>query len=125
MKYGFFSIKEVAEAIFKAPFNTSFDFTFDTKEDLRKSQPEGWHGAKRIVLFGEEYGVIAFGYYGGGSTLCKELESHDYINIIPDFIKWCKYYDGDKVDADYKLCVEVTEENQKYLPRRKTHEKKL
>lgn len=117
MKYGFFSIAEISKAIAEAPLNTTFDFTFETKEDLDcHFEPEGWYGAKKTSLFDEEYGVVCFGYYGGDTTLCKELCSSEDSEITQHFIEWCKAYCDDKANEDFKLCVEITQNNKDYLP---------
>lgn len=115
--YKFFSIAELAEALVKAPLNTAFDFTFDTKESLEcQTEPEGWYGVKRVSLFGEAYGVVCFGYYGGDTTICKELGSSEKSEIAQHFIEWCKAYCDDKVNEEFKLCVEITSKNKDYLP---------
>lgn len=123
--YKFITIKELAQSIVNAPWNTQFDFTFDTKEDLDiYKEPLGWYGVKITRIFDEEDGVLCFGYYGGGCTQCIDMydiseNTYDVPTnaeaIYKQLLIWFELYATDYVSEINVVCVEETSENSKYL----------
>ena len=83
-KYIYMTVYQFADAIASAPWNTLFDFTYDSKQcedDI--PDPTGWYGMKITRLFDEEGGVLCYGYYGGGCTQAIDLYmiSDDIYNV--------------------------------------------
>ena len=123
-EYKFISIEDFARAIANAPWNTTFDFTFDSREDVeRNGEPEGWYGAKMIRIFDEEDGVLCFGYQGGGCTQCVDMymisdNTYDAPTnakaIEEQLIKWFKDYPDGSANIT-EICVEITDDNYGYL----------
>lgn len=64
--YDFKSIEDIAEWLENADEGAELSFTEDSREDLEynNSEPEGWFGIKKVVLFDET--IYVFGDYGYG-----------------------------------------------------------
>ena len=118
--YKFMTPQELAKAIAIAPFNTEFDFTFDSEEDIKvRLEPEGWYGAKITTIFDEYDGIFAIGYHGGQLTRCYDLYAEDCFDkeeTIKKLTQWINDFFVIAPENYYgKVCVEITEDNKKYL----------
>lgn len=99
--YRFMTVKEIADMLLKLPFGNSIDFTFDSPDDVTEDfEPSGWYGVKLNNLFDEPFGVLCFGYYGGGSGRIEEIyEKKEIVDILQRFV-------NEEVGMEVKdLCV--------------------
>lgn len=85
--YSFKTIKEVADELLALPPGESIDFTFDTPDDVTEGfEPSGWFGVKITTLFDEKFGLLCFGYYGGGGLRIEEIyDRKEIANILQRF----------------------------------------
>lgn len=121
-KYIYMTVYQFADAIASAPWNTLFDFTYDSKQcedDI--PDPTGWYGIKITQLFDEEGGVLCYGYYGGGCNQAVELYiiSDDIYDVRENqkaierqFREWSEYA-YDKLEET--VCVAVTDNNRRWI----------
>lgn len=121
-KYIYMTVYQLADAIASAPWNTLFDFTYDSKQckdDI--PDPTGWYGIKITRIFDEEGGVLCYGYYGGGCSQAVDLYmiSDDICDVRENqkaiekqFREWSEYA-YEKLEET--VCVEVTDDNRRWI----------
>lgn len=73
-QYKIVTISELTKMLEGKKFNESIDFSFDTTLEEGR-EPSGWFGIKIVNLFDEPKGCIAIGYYGGGATIVRDIDS--------------------------------------------------
>ena len=67
MKYKMMTAKQTIDKLFSLE-SKQLDFTFDNIDKDPDCDPSGWYGLRLTKVFDEDDGVLAIGYYGGGST---------------------------------------------------------
>ena len=120
-KYIYMTVYQLADAIASAPWNTLFDFTYDSKQcagDI--PDPTDWYGIKITQLFDEEGGVLSYGCYGAGCNQAVELDMifddiydvrENQKAIARQFKEWSEFYNK----LEKTVCVEVTDDNRRWI----------
>ena len=105
-KYRIITVTELASRLEMKNLGESIDFTFDTTLD---SEPSGWYGVKIVDLFNEPEGCIVMGYYGGGATTAKCINSGE--ETVEELLKemLCELSETDE-PVEY-VCVDLTQNN--------------
>lgn len=107
MKYKFLSVEQFARVLENAPFGVVFDFIFDQPEEgFHNGIACGWFGAKKEEIFDNPF--IAVGYYGGSHLFVRDLDED-----IKEMLEHLMFIEC--ASEDDFFCVEVTDENKKYL----------
>ena len=100
--YKIITVSELANMVQSKNINESVDFTFDST--LKNGEPSGWFGVKVVNLFGEPKGCLTIGYYGGGATITRCINSEDDIKTLLEEMLW----EFSETDAPVKsLCVDL------------------
>ncbi len=123
-RYAFAELLDLGELLVSSPNNTVFNFTFDTEVEIKmQGEATGWHAAKITEIFDDTDGVLAFGYYGGGTTLAIGLELLYGMHtekmpparaIANQLIKWINDHVENFTTAD-TICLEIDEANESYI----------
>lgn len=103
-QYKIVTISELADMLKEKKFNESIDFSFDNtlEED---GEPGGWFGVKIVDLFDEPNGCIAIGYYGGGATIARCINTEDNLEeLLREMLRELSEED-EQVEV---VCVDVT-----------------
>lgn len=105
-RYRIVNIKELADILTERGFNETVDFTFDNI--LEDDEPTGWFGVKIVKLFSEPDGCIAIGYYGGGATLVRDVDSRITMEEQLQGMLWELSGTCDPVEC---VCVDLQKNN--------------
>lgn len=104
--YKIITVSELADMVESKNINESVDFTFDTT--LENGEPSGWFGVKIVSLFNEPKGCLAIGYYGGGATIVRCINSENNIKELLEEMLWELSETDDSVEH---ICVDISSSN--------------
>ena len=105
-KYKIITITELANRLEMKNLGESIDFTFDTTLD---SEPSGWYGVKIVDLFNEPEGCIVMGYYGGGATISRCIDSGE--ETVEELLKEMVWELSETDEPVERVCIDLTENN--------------
>lgn len=110
-KYEIVTISELAKMLEGKKSNESIDFSFDTT--LEDGEPSGWFGIKKVNLFDESNGCVAIGYYGGGATIARNIDSDI---TLEEQLKEMLWELSETNEPTEKVCVDLASCNGMRMP---------
>lgn len=105
-KYRIITVTELANMLDTKKFGESIDFTFDTTLD---NEPSGWYGVKIVDLFNEPEGCITMGYYGGGATISRCINSGE--ETIEELLKEMLWELSETDEQVKSICIDLIKNN--------------